>query len=165
MNGHLDAKPRPQSVAPALFAVAALWWAGGTLPAQTDDCSTDAAARTVNDQVSQDMSTLIAEVRAFDENLEAALDAKAKEAAWSEAQVAAFRRQLVEDPQFQVLKSQRDKESRSLVLSSLGMVGNLGKDPIALCRSSTGVRANLARLRAVLDREYALIRDRIWGSP
>lgn len=155
--------PRSRLIFPVAAAAAVLLC--GPLPAQSDDCASPELARQTNDAASKEMSALIAEVRAFNDNFEAALDAKAKEAGWSAARVAAFRRQLQEDEQFTTLRSQRDKESRSLRLASLGMLSSLGKDPVLLCRDSAQVRATMDRLRSVLDREYGVIRDALWSSP
>jgi hypothetical protein len=45
------------------------------------------------------------------------------------------------------------------------LVASLGKEPIVLCQDATRARATMKRLRAVLDREYAAIRDALWNSP
>jgi hypothetical protein len=138
---------------------------GAPLGAQTDACATEVLARQANDATSKEMTDLITEVRSVNDNFEAALEAKAKEAGWSETRVAAFRRQLLTDEKLSTLRSQRDKESRSLMLDSLGLVASLGKEPIVLCQDAARARATMKRLRAVLDREYAAIRDALWNSP
>lgn len=131
-------------------------------PAQ--GCPGPTQAREALETVRAEVTTLYRETSGFEKHLDEALAVRAKERGWDAARTEAFKSALLSHADFQAIERAREAETPRLIEAAARLVVASGSgDPAAVCQEVDAIRAANARVRTVLDRGYAWLKDRIWG--
>jgi uncharacterized protein (UPF0262 family) len=117
------------------------------------------------DGIRAEMTALYEETSNIERNLEEALAVRAKESQWDEAQVAAFKRSLLESDTYQALERQRAEDSENLMKAAAQLISAAtSSDTATVCREALSLRDVGRALRSTLDRQYEHLRAKLWGS-
>lgn len=137
----------------------------GTAAARADAaCPGDEDARAALEKLRTEMAALYRETSGIERNLEEALAERARRAGWDAAQTEAFRRRLLEDPEYVSMEAQRVAEMpRVAALTARIVSASTESSPAVLCSELPAMRFANQRLRTLLDLEYEWLDRRIWA--
>jgi hypothetical protein len=168
LSPHVLKTARPSRRAPRTLAAVLVFALGSLSPATTGQeqgCNTKAEAVRTLDGIREEITALYRETSALERNLEDALAVRAKESGWDEAQVAAFRRGLLESDTYQALERKRAEGSLDLMRAAAQVISAAtASDTATVCREARSLRDVSRALRSTLDRQYAHLRVKLWGS-
>jgi hypothetical protein len=144
----------------------AVWLACTGQPAHALDCTTQAGAMQTLDGIRTETTALYKETSSIETNLEEALAQRAKDSNWDAAQIAAFRRSLLESESYQALEKTRAADAENLMKAAALLISAAtDADTPTICREAFVMRDAGRKLRATLERQYEFLRIKLWGNP
>ena len=162
----MDTNPRSAAIRSAALrpAVALVAMLAVVSPRAALACPDAAGAHAALDRLRNDVTVLYREALGIDERLDVALAERARREGWSEARTEAFRRNLLEDPDYRQMEAQRAADIPRLAAATARLVSLSSEaSPATVCAELPGIRFASQRMRTLLDLEYQWLERRIKG--